>query len=55
MAEHGGEIDRTEERQALKARYLRPRDERPTSAARGRHHFALLTYSLSDMSGTIVG
>jgi catechol 2,3-dioxygenase-like lactoylglutathione lyase family enzyme len=50
MAEHGSEIDRTEEWQALKARYLRPRGERPASSARGLHHFALLC---SDVERTI--
>jgi catechol 2,3-dioxygenase-like lactoylglutathione lyase family enzyme len=50
MTEHGSEIDRTEEWQALKARYLRPRVERPASAARGLHHFALLC---SDVEQTI--
>jgi catechol 2,3-dioxygenase-like lactoylglutathione lyase family enzyme len=42
MAEQGPDLDRTEEWAALKARYLRPRGERPASSARGLHHFALL-------------
>jgi catechol 2,3-dioxygenase-like lactoylglutathione lyase family enzyme len=42
--------DRQEEWAALKARYLRPREERPDSAARGLHHFALLC---SDVERTI--
>lgn len=50
MAEHGSDIDRTEEWQALKDRYLRPRGERPASSARGLHHFALLC---SDVERTI--
>jgi catechol 2,3-dioxygenase-like lactoylglutathione lyase family enzyme len=39
MEEHP---DRHEEWAALKDRYLRPRGERPESAARGLHHFALI-------------
>ena len=35
-------IDRTEEWAALRLQYLRPRDERPPSTARGVHHIALL-------------
>jgi catechol 2,3-dioxygenase-like lactoylglutathione lyase family enzyme len=42
--------DRQEEWAELKARYLRPRGERPDSAARGVHHFALLC---SDVERTI--
>ena len=42
MTQHGSDIDRTDEWAALKARYLRPRGERPDSAGRGLHHFALL-------------
>ena len=50
MAEHGSAIDRSEEWEALKARHLRPRGRRPTSSARGLHHFALLS---SDVERTI--
>jgi catechol 2,3-dioxygenase-like lactoylglutathione lyase family enzyme len=42
MTEHGSDIDRRAEWEELKARYLRPRGERPPSAGRGLHHFALL-------------
>jgi catechol 2,3-dioxygenase-like lactoylglutathione lyase family enzyme len=50
MTEHGRVIDRSEEWDALKARYLRPSKERPPSAARGLHHFALIC---SDVERTI--
>jgi catechol 2,3-dioxygenase-like lactoylglutathione lyase family enzyme len=43
-------VDRTEEWAALKARYLRPRGERPASAGGGVHHFALIC---SDVERTI--
>ena len=43
MTEHGSAIDRSAEWEALRARYLRPTDERPVSNARGLHHFALLS------------
>jgi catechol 2,3-dioxygenase-like lactoylglutathione lyase family enzyme len=42
MSEHGGNIDRTEEWAQLKSRYLKPVGERPDSAGRGLHHFALI-------------
>jgi catechol 2,3-dioxygenase-like lactoylglutathione lyase family enzyme len=42
MAEPHSPIDRREEWAALRARYLRPRGERPASAGRGVHHFALM-------------
>src|SRR5262245_36889295 len=35
-------VDRTEEWAALRERYLRARDDRPGSTARGVHHVALL-------------
>lgn len=50
MVDHGSDIDRTAEWADLKARYLRPRDQRPTSSARGLHHFALVC---SDVERTI--
>lgn len=50
MAEHGSDIDRTAEWESLKARFLRPMGERPASAARGLHHFAVLS---SDVERTI--
>jgi catechol 2,3-dioxygenase-like lactoylglutathione lyase family enzyme len=50
MAQHGSDLDRTEEWAAMKARYLRPHGERPVSAGRGLHHFALLC---SDVVRTI--
>lgn len=42
--------DRHREWEALRARHLRPRDERPASTARGVHHVALLC---SDVEATI--
>jgi catechol 2,3-dioxygenase-like lactoylglutathione lyase family enzyme len=50
MTGHGSDVDRSEEWAALKARFLRPRGERPSSSARGLHHFALLS---SDVARTI--
>ena len=50
MTEHGSDIDRTHQWDALRARYLRPPGERPASAARGLHHFALVC---SDVERTI--
>jgi catechol 2,3-dioxygenase-like lactoylglutathione lyase family enzyme len=43
-------MDRTAEWADLRARYLRPKGERPTSSARGVHHTALLS---SDVERTI--
>jgi catechol 2,3-dioxygenase-like lactoylglutathione lyase family enzyme len=43
MTDHGSDIDRSEEWEALRARHLRPLGVRPTSSARGLHHFALLS------------
>jgi len=50
MTGHGSRVDRSDEWEALRARYLRPKGERPASAARGLHHFALLS---SDVERTI--
>ena len=50
MTEHGADVDRTAEWASLKARFLRPMAERPASAARGLHHFAVLS---SDVERTI--
>jgi catechol 2,3-dioxygenase-like lactoylglutathione lyase family enzyme len=50
MTEHGSDLDRHDEWESLKARYLRPMAERPASSARGLHHFALLS---SDVERTI--
>ena len=50
MTRHGADVDRTEEWQALRDRFLKPRGERPESAARGVHHVALLS---SDVERTI--
>jgi catechol 2,3-dioxygenase-like lactoylglutathione lyase family enzyme len=50
MAEHGSDIDRDEEWAAIKARFLRSPGDRPDSAARGLHHFALVC---SDVHRTI--
>ena len=47
---HGAQIDRTAEWDGLRRRHLRPRGERPPSAARGVHHLALLS---SDVERTI--
>ena len=41
--DHGDAVDRAAEWAALRARYLRPRAERPVSTARGVHHCALLS------------
>ncbi len=50
MTTHGSDVDRSAEWEALKAKYLRPPGERPRSAARGLHHFAILS---SDVERTI--
>jgi catechol 2,3-dioxygenase-like lactoylglutathione lyase family enzyme len=50
MSRHGQDIDRTAEWDALRATYLRARDERPASSARGVHHVALLC---NDVASTI--
>ena len=47
---HGVDIDRSDEWNAIRDRYLRPASERPESAARGVHHLALLS---SDVERTI--
>ena len=51
MTTHGSDVDRSAEWEALKAKYLRPLGERPRSAARGLHHFAILS---SDVERTIL-
>lgn len=48
--DHGDDVDRSEEWEALRAAHLRPRAERPASMARGVHHVALLS---SDVGRTI--
>ena len=50
MTTHGSDIDRTAEWESLKSRHLRPLGDRPTSSARGLHHFAVLC---SDVDRTI--
>ena len=50
MTKHGSAIDRSEEWESLRARFLRPLGERPASSAGGLHHFALLA---SDVERTI--
>jgi catechol 2,3-dioxygenase-like lactoylglutathione lyase family enzyme len=50
MAEHGSDVDRSDQWAALKVRYLRAPGERAESSARGLHHFALLC---SDVERTI--
>ncbi len=47
---HGMSIDRTQEWDALRSRYLRPSGSRPPSSARGVHHVALLS---ADVERTI--
>lgn len=43
MSRHGADVDRTDEWDALRDRYLRPTGTRPESSARGVHHLALLS------------
>ena len=50
MTTHGNDVDRSAVWDALRARYLRTPGERPASAARGLHHFAILS---SDVERTI--
>jgi catechol 2,3-dioxygenase-like lactoylglutathione lyase family enzyme len=50
MTSHGSDVDRSAEWEALRAKYLRSPGERPASAARGLHHFAILS---SDVERTI--
>jgi catechol 2,3-dioxygenase-like lactoylglutathione lyase family enzyme len=47
---HGEDVDRTDEWQDLRQRYLREADVRPESSARGVHHLALLS---SNVEATI--
>lgn len=50
MTHHGNSIDRTDEWDQMRAKYLRPMGERPQSSARGLHHFAVIS---SDVERTI--
>jgi len=50
MTEPKAAVDRTEEWQALRDEFLRPRSDRPVSSAGGVHHLALLA---SDVRRTI--
>lgn len=50
MTEHGGNVDRTDEWNSLKARYLQDKSDRPFSRGNGLHHVALLC---SDVERTI--
>jgi catechol 2,3-dioxygenase-like lactoylglutathione lyase family enzyme len=50
MTEHGSAVDRSDQWEDLKARYLKAPGDRPASSARGLHHFALLS---SDVERTI--
>ena len=50
MARHGADVDRRDEWATLRAKHLRPAEQRPASSARGVHHFALLS---SDVARTI--
>lgn len=43
MTTHGSETDRSAEWDDLRSRHLRPAGERPKSAARGLHHFAMVS------------
>jgi len=47
---HGDDVDRTAEWADIRARHLRPSQDRPNSTARGVHHLALLS---SDVERTI--
>ncbi len=47
---HGAGVDRTDEWEELRRRYLRPKADRPPSSARGVHHVALVS---SDVQRTI--
>lgn len=47
---HGADVDRATEWDAIRARHLRPRSERPASSARGVHHVALVS---TDVERTI--
>jgi len=44
QTKHGDDVDRTDEWDAMRAKYLR--DDRPESSARGVHHLALLSSSV---------
>jgi catechol 2,3-dioxygenase-like lactoylglutathione lyase family enzyme len=50
VTKHGEDVDRSAEWEALRERHLRPKADRPASAARGVHHVALLS---SDVERTI--
>jgi catechol 2,3-dioxygenase-like lactoylglutathione lyase family enzyme len=50
MTEHGADVDRTAEWEAMRSRHLAPPESRPESSARGVHHLALLS---SDVERTI--
>ena len=50
MAQHGVDVDRSKEWAALRARHLKPAEQRAESSARGVHHLALLS---SDVERTI--
>jgi len=50
LTDHGSQIDRTDEWDDLRARHLRPMEERPASSARGLHHLAVIS---SDVERTI--
>jgi catechol 2,3-dioxygenase-like lactoylglutathione lyase family enzyme len=50
MTEHGADVDRTAEWEAMRERHLAPPESRPESSARGVHHLALLS---SDVERTI--
>ena len=55
MTEHGSPADRTSEWDDLRARYLRPMEERPASSARGLHHFAVVSCDVEQTIGFFQG
>ena len=48
--EHGADVDRTDEWEALRRTHLRPKADRPPSSARGVHHVALLNSDVEQTS-----
>ncbi|HWJ98530.1 MAG TPA: VOC family protein [Acidimicrobiales bacterium] len=52
---HGADIDRAEEWDDLRQRFLRPAGERPPSSARGVHHVALLSNDVETTIGFYQG
>jgi catechol 2,3-dioxygenase-like lactoylglutathione lyase family enzyme len=46
MLEHGEDVDRSAEWDALRLKHLRPAEQREPSAARGVHHLALIAHDV---------